>query len=173
MLHVMKSTLQDAGKGLFTDSDIEKGKIVCEYEGEKITWKEAERRNDLDKGGYVYYINEKNCVDAWDYTKTFGRYANDAAGVSRIRGIRNNSTYDVVRGRVYIRATRNIRAGEEIFVSYGRQYWNIVRGELKLPKGFVKYVKAESTIKLPVPAARKAVKGIIWKSKGMKKLELV
>jgi SET domain-containing protein len=173
MLHIFKSTLQDAGKGLFTDTVIEKGKIVCEYEGEKITWKEAERRNDLDKGGYVYYINEKNCVDAWDYTKTFGRYANDAAGISRIRGIRNNSTYDVVRGRVYIRATRTIRAGEEIFVSYGRQYWNIVRGELNLPKGYVKYVKPENKVRSVILPPKKVVKGILWKSKEMKKPEMV
>jgi len=134
MLHVKKSTLPKAGKGLFTDSDIKKGEIVCEYEGEKITWKEAERRNDLDKGGYVYYISDKNCVDAWDYKKTFGRYANDAAGIGRINGYRNNSVYDVIRGRVYIRATSNIKAGSEIFVSYGPQYWRIMRQELGLNK---------------------------------------
>ncbi|HEX5001211.1 MAG TPA: SET domain-containing protein [Bacteroidia bacterium] len=134
MLHVKKSTLPKAGKGLFTDSDIRKGEIVCEYEGEKITWKEAERRNDLNKGGYVYYISEKNCVDAWDNKKTFGRYANDAAGIGRINGHRNNSVYDVVRGKVYIRATKNIKAGSEIFVSYGQQYWRIMRQELGLTK---------------------------------------
>ena len=132
MLHVKKSTLPGAGKGLFTDQDIPKGKIICEYEGEKITWKEAERRNEKNQGGYVYYISEKSCVDAWHYKKTFGRYANDAAGIGRIKGFRNNSTYDVIRGKVYIRATRNIKAGSEIFVSYGRQYWNIMKQELGL-----------------------------------------
>ena len=130
MVFVKKSTLQGAGKGLFTDKDIKKGQIVCEYEGERITWDQAIERNEVGKGGYVYFINKKNCIDAYHYKETFGRYANDAAGLSRINGFRNNSTYDVVKNKVYIRATRNIKAGSEIFVSYGRGYWNIMKEEL-------------------------------------------
>jgi uncharacterized protein len=130
MLHIKKSTLPGAGKGLFTDRDIRKGELVCEYEGERITWAEAEKRNEKERGGYVYYINAKNCIDAFDYKDTFGRYANDAAGVGRIPGFRNNSTYDVVKKKVYIRATRNIPAGSEIFVSYGPQYWRVMREEI-------------------------------------------
>ncbi len=131
MLKVKKSTLPGAGKGLFTLNDIKKGQIVCEYEGERISWDQAIERNDKNKGGYVYFINKNNCIDAYHYKDTFGRYANDAAGVGRISGFRNNSTYDVVKNKVYIRATRNITAGSEIFVSYGRGYWNIMRGEME------------------------------------------
>jgi len=130
MLKIKKSTLPEAGKGLFTLDDIKKGQIVCEYEGERITWKDAIARNDKGVGGYVYYINEKNCIDAFYFKKTFGRFANDAAGVGRKPGFRNNSTYDVVKNRVFIRATRNIPAGSEIFVSYGRSYWHIMKQEL-------------------------------------------
>lgn len=130
MLKVKKSTLPDAGKGLFTLSDIKKGQIVCEYEGERITWKQAIERNDENKGGYVYYINKNNCIDAFQFKTTFGRFANDASGVGRIEGFRNNSTYDVVKNKVYIRATRNIVSGSEIFVSYGRAYWNIMKSEI-------------------------------------------
>ena len=130
MLKVKKSTLPGAGKGLFTLNDVKKGQIVCEYEGERINWDQAIERNDKNKGGYVYFINKNNCIDAYYYKDTFGRYANDAAGVGRISGFRNNSTYDVVKNKVYIRATRNITAGTEIFVSYGRGYWNIMRVEM-------------------------------------------
>ncbi|MBL7914205.1 MAG: SET domain-containing protein-lysine N-methyltransferase [Bacteroidia bacterium] len=130
MVHVKKSTLPNAGKGLFTDKDIAKGEIVCEYEGERITWAEAIERNEIGKGGYVYFINKNNCIDAIDCKDTFGRYANDAAGLGRVPGKRNNSTYDVVKNRVYIRATRNIAAGSEIFVSYGRAYWNVMKEEI-------------------------------------------
>ena len=135
MLKVRKSTLPGAGKGLFTLNDIKKGQIVCEYEGERITWKDAIERNDHDKGGYVYYINKNNCIDAYHYKNTFGRYANDAAGVGRIKGFRNNSTYDVVKNKVFIRATRNIPAGSEIFVSYGRSYWNVMKQEMAEASG--------------------------------------
>jgi uncharacterized protein len=130
MLHVKKSTLPGAGKGLFTDKDIKKGEIVCEYEGEKITWKDAIERNDHHKGGYVFYISAKKCIDAYTYKNTFGRYANDAAGVNRVDGLRNNSVYDIIKDKVFIRATRNIKANSEIFVSYGRAYWNVMRVEL-------------------------------------------
>ena len=130
MLKVKKSTLPNSGKGLFTLKDIRKDQIVCEYEGELITWAEATKRNDKDKGGYVYYITAKACIDAFKYKKTYGRYANDAAGLTRVAGLRNNSTYHEVKNRVYIKATRNIPAGSEIFVSYGRSYWNIMKQEL-------------------------------------------
>lgn len=131
MLKVKKSTLPGAGKGLFTLNDIKKGQIVCEYEGEQITWAETEKRNEKGIGGYVYYISQKVCIDAWHYKKTFGRYANDAAGLTRIQGVRNNSVYHEVKNKVYIKATRNIAAGSEIFVSYGRGYWNIMKKELE------------------------------------------
>lgn len=148
MVFVKKSTLPKAGKGLFTEKDISKGEIVCEYEGERITWKEAIERNELDKGGYVYYINKNNCIDAFDYKDTFGRYANDAAGVGRVNGHRNNSTYDVVKNKVFIRATRNIKAGQEIFVSYGRSYWNIMREEIAEKEAAAKKKKKKKARKV-------------------------
>lgn len=125
MLIVKKSKLPKAGKGLFTTRDIEKDAIVCEYEGEKLTWKECLKRNDeqKDKGAYFFYINSKNCVDAQYTVWALGRYANDAAGPGRVAGVRNNSRYEVIKGKPYIRASRKIRAGSEILVSYGKEYW--------------------------------------------------
>ncbi|MBL0342648.1 MAG: SET domain-containing protein [Bacteroidetes bacterium] len=130
MVFVKKSTLPGAGKGLFTEKDIKKGKNVCEYEGELITWADAIERNDVGKGGYVYYINKNACIDAFDFKETFGRYANDAAGVGRVNGHRNNAVYHEKGKKVFIRATRNIQAGSEVFVSYGRAYWNIMKEEM-------------------------------------------
>lgn len=125
MLYVKKSTLPKAGKGLFTKAPIKKGEIVCEYEGEKVTWKECLRRNENQegKGGYYFHITDKNCVDAQYTLWAMGRYANDATGVSRIKGLRNNAKYEVIKGKPYIVATRNIKEKEEVFVSYGKEYW--------------------------------------------------
>jgi SET domain-containing protein len=132
-LKASKSKLPNAGKGLFTLKEIKKGEFVCEYEGELITWNEAINRNDknIGKGAYFYYINSKNVIDAWASKKTFGRYANDAAGLVKVPGLRNNSTYFEKGKKVFIKATRNIKAGEEIFVSYGRSYWRIMEKELR------------------------------------------
>ncbi len=131
MLKIKKSTLPGAGKGLFTIDDINKDEIVCEYEGELITWDDAIERNDENKGGYVYYISDKVCIDAFDYKKTFGRYANDAAGLNRVSGLRNNAVYVEKKNKVFIKATRKIKAGSEVFVSYGRSYWNTMKQELE------------------------------------------
>lgn len=125
MLYVKKSKLPKAGKGLFTDSEIKKGEIVCEYEGEKVTWKECLRRNDAmeGKGAYFFHITDKNCVDAQHTLWALGRYANDATGLSRVDGLKNNAAYEVIKGKPYIVAKRNIQPKEEIFVSYGKVYW--------------------------------------------------
>jgi SET domain-containing protein len=126
MLYVKKSTLPKAGKGLFTKTAIKKGEIVCEYEGEKVTWKECLRRNEgqTGKGAYYFHITDKNCIDAQHTLWAMGRYANDASGFSRVKGLRNNAAYEVIKGKPYIIALRTIKEKEEIFVSYGKEYWD-------------------------------------------------
>lgn len=110
---------------MYTDAAIAKDEIVCEYEGEKVTWKECLRRNEAmeGKGAYFFHINDRNCVDAQHTLWALGRYANDAAGPSKVAGLRNNAKYEVIKGKPYIKATKNIKAGDEIFVSYGKEYW--------------------------------------------------
>ncbi len=125
MLAVKKSQIPKGGKGLFTTKDIKKDDFVCEYEGERLTWKECLKRNENmeGKGAYFFFINSKNCIDAQYTLSAMGRYANDAAGPGRVAGLRNNCKYEVIKGKAYIRATRNIKAGSEILVSYGKDYW--------------------------------------------------
>ena len=54
-------------------------------------------------------------------------FANDAKGFNRVEGLRNNSQYIVKRKngerRVFIVASRGIKAGSEILVDYGVDYW--------------------------------------------------
>jgi SET domain-containing protein len=133
MLEIKKSQIPKSGQGLWTKNDIRKGDIVCEYIGDKITWKECERRNaaQVDHGGYYFFINARNCVDAQYVMDSFGRYANDATGFTRVAGLRNNSKYEVRKGKPYIIATRNISAGSEILVNYGRGYWKTMEANYK------------------------------------------
>jgi hypothetical protein len=44
----------------------------------------------------------------------------------------NNSRYVVDGKRVFIEATKNIDAGSEILVSYGKEYWDVVRYNKRL-----------------------------------------
>jgi SET domain-containing protein len=129
MLYVKESTIPGAGLGLFTDAPIRKGEIIVAYEGEKITWAECIRRNEAQEGmnPYFFYISKNNCIDAQHTPEALGRYANDAKGYIRIAGLKNNAEYQVIKKKPYIVAKRNIKAGEEILVSYGKEYWDVMK----------------------------------------------
>ncbi len=131
-LIVKKSRLPNAGKGLFTTKPIKKGSKVIEYRGEVINWKEYERRVAKDEDGYLFHFNNNYCLDAFNTPQYKARYANDAEGLSKIPGLTNNSEYEVEGKKCFIIATKDIKAGEEIFVSYTEEYWECIRYNIKL-----------------------------------------
>ena len=124
-LYLKKSNLPGAGKGLFTKKDIPKGTVIVEYKGRIHTW--ADIKHEDGKNGYLYYINSKRVIDAKPFKKALARYANDARGWSRTKGLRNNSEYIEKDKRCFIKSTRKIKAGEEIFVGYGKEYWDTMK----------------------------------------------
>lgn len=130
-LIVKTSLLPGAGKGLFTKKPIKKNAKVIEYKGEIIDWKEYEKRVKEDKDGYLFYINKKRCIDAYSTPEHKARYANDAQGLSRVKGLKNNAVYEIFDDQCFIVSTRNIEAGEEIFVSYSKDYWDCIRYNIK------------------------------------------
>jgi len=134
-LLVKTSQLPNSGKGLFTTTSIKKGTRVIEYLGEIIDWKEYERRVELDEDGYLFFINKKNCIDAWNTPQHKARFANDAAGLGRVKGLKNNCVYETEENRCYILSTRDILAGEEIFVSYTKEYWDCVKYNISIGRG--------------------------------------
>lgn len=124
-LVVKKSRLPDAGKGLFTKVDIPKGSRMAEYKGRIQPWREVKDEDGIN--GYLMYINRNVVINGLKALKTLARYANDASGLVRIEGIRNNSEFVSEGKRCFIEATRNIKAGEEIYASYGREYWALMK----------------------------------------------
>lgn len=158
-LFVKKSLLPGAGRGLFTKVAIKKGTSIVEYKGEIMTWKQVEKLPDW-RNGYVFYFNLKHVIDAWKTKKSVAHFANDAAGIVRVKGIRNNSEYQTKGKRCFIVATEDIPKGSEIFVEYGKEYWKAVRDNIRAEKR--KLVRAgkgdEHVITLPheTPARRAA-----------------
>ncbi len=138
-LVVKKSQLPKAGKGLYTKVPIRKGEKIIEYKGEIIEWKQYEKRVAENKDGYLFFINKNRCIDAFPTPQHKARYANDAAGLSRVKGLRNNSAYEVFDNKCFIMAEKNIAPGEEIFVTYTKEYWDCVRYNIK--HGYVKVAK--------------------------------
>ncbi len=148
-IYIKKSALPGAGKGLFTKIFIPKGSRIVEYKGEILTWKEVGRMEE-ERNGYVFYVNSKHVIDAWNHKDALARYANDAKGIARIAGVKSNSEYVVDGKRCFITASRDIPAGSEIFVEYGLEYWKVIRYNIRLKKEKKRIAgKNRSAIALP------------------------
>ncbi|MBC8035362.1 MAG: SET domain-containing protein-lysine N-methyltransferase [Chitinophagaceae bacterium] len=132
-LYVKKSTIPNAGKGLFTKKAISKGERIIEYRGKITAWKVV--KND-DHNPYIFYITRNHVINAQNHLKVLARYANDARGLTRITGITNNAEFVVDKKlkRAFIEAKKNIPAGAEILVGYGKEYWDIIRYNIKIGK---------------------------------------
>lgn len=124
-LEVKTSTLPKSGRGLFTKVFIPKGSLITEYRGKISTWKDAD--HDDGKNPYIYYLNKDHVIDAKGYLNSFAHFANDAKGHKTVRAIVNNSKYIVKGKKVFIEAIKDIQPGEEIFVGYGKTYWDVIR----------------------------------------------
>ena len=131
-LYIKKSGIPNAGKGLFTKKPIPKGTRIIEYTGRRTTWKDV--KDEDGKNGYIFYINRNNVIDALPTKKAYARYANDARGLVRIKGLLNNSDYIVDGLKAYIESKKDIPAGGEILVDYGKDYWKVIRENIKLRK---------------------------------------
>jgi len=131
-LKIKRSTLPGAGKGLFTTKFIPKGTLIVEYKGKISSWKDADHQSGGN--GYIYYVKRYHVLDALPRPKALARYANDAQGITRIKGITNNSDYVEDGLRVYIESKKDIPANSEIFVGYGKEYWDVIK-EFKRSQG--------------------------------------
>jgi SET domain-containing protein len=121
-LYINESQIEGAGKGLFTAIKIFKDEIISIFKGEVLTAAEIKKR--IKKNADAYFINmvDGRIMDSMN-TKCFAKYANDAQGISKSM-FKNNAVITLDENdNVCIVATKNIKAGEEIFCSYGKQYW--------------------------------------------------
>ena len=119
-LVVRTSTIPGAGKGLFTRVFIPKDTIIVEYEGDIVTWKEIKAEFDND---YIYYVDSEHVINARHRKDAIARYINDASGFKKIKGLSNNCMYKKIGSKVYVQSVRDIEPRSELFVSYGRGYW--------------------------------------------------
>lgn len=137
-LIIRKSRLPGAGKGLYTTRAIRKESKIIEYRGEIIGYKEYRRRARRQEDHYLFYLRRELCIDALHTPQYKARYANDAAGITRVKGLRNNSDYVIYGDKCFIVASRDIKAGEEIFVNYTKPYWDCMRKRARQQKALQK-----------------------------------
>lgn len=128
-LEVKNSTIPGAGKGLFTKVAIAMGTQIIEYKGRITTW---DKVKDQWWNPYLYIVSEDYVIDARRQTRSLGRYINDALGLTRTKGIGNNARFENDGKHVFVVASKNIQAGSEILVGYGKAYWDTVKRNLKI-----------------------------------------
>ncbi|MES2838135.1 MAG: SET domain-containing protein [Bacteroidota bacterium] len=122
-LYLKTSQIPNAGKGLFTAIDINKGEIISVFKGEILSDRQIDIRVKNNKDRYFIQMLDGTIMDSMN-VKCFAKYANDAKG-SLDSSLKNNSRIAVSDDdEVCIIATRNIKEGEEIFCGYGKGYWN-------------------------------------------------
>jgi SET domain-containing protein len=153
-LEVKPSTIPDSGMGLFTRQFIPRGTRIVEYKGRITTWDDVKDDHD---NGYIYSVSDAHVIDARRHVKALARYANDARGISRIKGVANNCTYVNDGVKVYIESVRDIEAGSEILVSYGKEYWDVIRANIRADREREKERKAKEK-KAKAKGAKGAVK---------------
>lgn len=131
-LYVKKSTIPNAGKGLFTKVAIPKGTRILEYKGRITSWKDV--KHEDGENAYIFFVNRNHVIDAMNTKRHLARYANDARGLTRIKGVTNNCEYVTDGLRAFIEAKRDIPARSEIFVDYGPDYWKTIRDNINAEK---------------------------------------
>jgi uncharacterized protein len=130
-LLIKKSRLPEAGKGLFTTKAIRKDSKIIEYRGEIIGYNEYRRRARRQEDQYLFFLRSELCIDAMHTPQYKARYANDAAGIIKLKGIRNNSDFIIYGNKCFIVASRDIKPDEEVFVNYTKSYWDYMRKRMK------------------------------------------
>ncbi len=137
-LVVKKSGIKDAGLGLFNGLETKKkGTIIAEYDGPILR-----SLPSLNPCTYVLELRGENHPKGPLYlngnsTTNLGSFANDCRSVNKDAGECKGNNADLMKRpkkRMFaLRANRDIKPGEEIFTSYGSDYWkNMTRYHQRL-----------------------------------------
>jgi hypothetical protein len=102
------------GKGVFALQDLAEGETLIEYVGEVISWDEAQDRHPHDPKDpnhtFYFHVNEDRVIDAL-HGGNSSRWINHSCDP--------NCEADEENDRIFIKAIRNIKAGEELNYDYG------------------------------------------------------
>ncbi len=108
-LEVKKSI---AGLGLFAKEPIKKGTFIIEYVGPLLNDEEV----DIKGGKYLFALGKDWTIDGTN-RKNIARYINHSC-------VRTNCEPIQYAKHIKIKSTRNIKAGEELYYDYGKEYFD-------------------------------------------------
>jgi SET domain-containing protein len=139
---VRPSTIPEAGLGLFALSQIKKNTLVTEYGGEVV---DASGAKELFESGQDTHLRstipmfesldgrvreETFTLDYYVSNNLMGSFANYAKGKVNVKYVKSRRLPEgrvhpyggTAGGRIFLKATRNIEKGEELFIDYGASY---------------------------------------------------
>ena len=107
------------GLGLFATRPFAKDEFIIEYFGTVIPTEVADR----SRSRYIFTLTSKTAIDGTDRAN-IARYINHSCKPNVIA---------MGSKRLWIHATRRIKAGEELTLDYGKDYFDYFIGECKCP----------------------------------------
>ena len=116
-LEIRPSSIEAAGNGLFTNVDINEGDDISQFTGRLISKRDANRLTG-ERSHYLIQLSRGRTLDVYD-SDCLARFANDSMD-DRI----NAEIQEGNNATCWLVALRDIKAGEEIFCSYGPSYWD-------------------------------------------------
>lgn len=140
---VKKSTIPEAGNGLFADRIFFKGNIITEFDGEIIDREEARKREIECQASHIIGLDYDTKLDGKfepKYGKGGGSFANDPMDSQSVNTKKVTIDKVLIKGcqrsghktltRKFLVATKLIKSGDEIFVNYGSDYWKRNLGQV-------------------------------------------
>ena len=115
LYRIKKSNIDNKGRGLYATKNIKEGTKIINYVGKLITKKQTEEsgKYDNDKPIYLFTINRRYDLD--------GDFSWNTAGLIN-HSCNNNCDYDGKGLKIWVKAIRDIKKGEELSYDYGFGY---------------------------------------------------
>lgn len=113
-LAIKRSNIPNAGDGLFAEQVIEAGTIIGKYDGKQVS-----SSISCNKRDYYMKVNRRYSIDASGFPRCFIAMANDSINSD----FTNNCKFIYKKKEVWLMAISDIHIGDELFVSYGDDYW--------------------------------------------------
>jgi len=131
-LVVKPSSIPEAGLGVFackrgtSENELvfRRGTRICSYGTEEnriVLGNAVSRYGTLSTQPYTYQTEDGKYYDSADY-RTIGAIINDSKG----SGIPCNARFSEKGYEVCVVAVKDIYAGQELFISYGDEYWGSI-----------------------------------------------
>lgn len=117
-LYSKPSQIPNAGFGLFSAITLYKGDIIAHFNGEVLNLKEAQIRIQNNDDDYFMNLPNGLTLDCKN-TPGFAKMANDFFNSN----FKQNAIITLNNNQVVLVASKTIQAHQEIFTSYGKNYW--------------------------------------------------